>query len=114
MAHKDICIKFEVEGRNYEAVGFLEENESSVDGVEMLKRTGGIIGDEDQVIIWKCPRHKLPQELKKYFFFTNRQGLDYAAEIPGHPGFTAYKLIQDIAWEANKMTSVFLVTRRVQ
>ncbi len=56
MAHKDIRIQFEIEGRRYEAVGFLDENEpSGVNGYEMLKRTaeenGGAIGDKDEVFL---------------------------------------------------------------
>lgn len=51
MAHKDIRIQFKVDGRRYEAVGFLDENESSISGDEMIRRTagenGGAIRDED-------------------------------------------------------------------
>jgi hypothetical protein len=47
VAHKDICIKFEVDGRRYEAVGFLGKGESSISGDEMLRRVPDAIGEED-------------------------------------------------------------------
>ncbi len=41
MAHKDFGIRFAIEGRRYEAVGFLNEYEPTIPGHEMLKRTDG-------------------------------------------------------------------------
>jgi len=79
MIHKDICIKFEVDGRQYEAVGFLNEDESSVDGHTMLSRTagenGGAIGDDDETFL-KERRDKFPEELRKYYLATGRRNPD--------------------------------------
>ncbi len=75
MAHKDIRKQFEVKGRRFEAVGFLEEGEPSVDGDEMLKRTngenGGVIGEEDEGYIGQY-HDQLPVELQRYWLVTNR------------------------------------------
>jgi len=75
-AHNKIRIPFEIDGRRFEAVGFLTEWESSVNGDEMLARTatenGGAIGDEDEAVLSER-RDKLPTELQKYYLVTNRR-----------------------------------------
>lgn len=76
MAHKDIRITFELDGRRYEAAGFLNEGESSVDGDTMLSRTsgenGGVIGDDDEEFLSEH-RSKFPKELRKYYLVTGRR-----------------------------------------
>jgi hypothetical protein len=83
-SHKDIRIKFEIEGRRYEAVGFLGKSGALVGGDEMLKRTavenGGAIGYEDEVFLWKR-RARLPQELEPYWLVTNRRHPDFSREV---------------------------------
>lgn len=75
MAHKDIRIPFEVDGRKYEAVGFLNEGETLVFADAMFERTskenGGAIGDEDEAFLSER-RAKLPAELRQYYLATAR------------------------------------------
>src|SRR3989338_6195427 len=72
--HNEIRIEFELKGRRYEAVGFLEKDEPSVNGDGMLKRTdkdGNVVGEEDYQYILKR-RKKLPKALDKYYLATKR------------------------------------------
>lgn len=72
--HKDIRIEFELDGRLYEAVGFLGERESSVNGDEMLARTDkdkAVVDEEDYQYILKRQK-KLPKVLDKYYLATKR------------------------------------------
>ena len=74
--HEDIRIPFEIEGRRFEAVGFLREKEGAVSGNEMLRRTagenGGAIGEKDAVFFLERPIW-LPVELQPYYLVTNRR-----------------------------------------
>ena len=74
---KGICIPFTLGDRNYEAVGFLEAGESSVDGDTMLARTadknGGAVGEEDWKFIGEH-RTELPTELERFYLVTDRRG----------------------------------------
>ena len=76
MIHKDICIKFEADGRQYEAVGFLHKDELSVDGNTALFRTVGRIGTaygyDDEVFLSKH-LNNFPDELWKYLLVTKRR-----------------------------------------
>lgn len=94
MAHKDIRIGFEIEGRRFEAVGFLNEGESSVLGDTMLERTagenGGAIGDEDEAFLSER-RAKFPAELRRYYLTTNRRH-------PGHPRLVSCFSWYDVRW----------------
>lgn len=76
MASKKILIGFEIEGRKYEAVGFLAEMELSVDGDIMLERTskenGGAIGAEDEAFLLGRSA-QFPTELRRYYLATNRR-----------------------------------------
>lgn len=49
MAHKDICIRFELDGQPFEAVGFLNEGEKSILKEEALRRcdNGALIVKQD-------------------------------------------------------------------
>lgn len=73
MTHKDIRIPFEVGGRNFEAVGFLKDGESSVDGKTMLSRiaeeNGGAIGQEDVAFLSER-RNNFPKEIRRYTLAT--------------------------------------------
>lgn len=79
-AHKSIRIPFIVGGRNYEAVGFLDEGESPVDGEELLRRTagenGGAVGEEDDDFLRERFYH-LPPELRPYKLVTSRPDPDH-------------------------------------
>ena len=79
MAHKDICIKFEVDGCHYEAVGFLDEGESPIDGNTVLSRTagknGGAIGEKDYVFLSEH-RSSFSEELKEYHLITGNHDPD--------------------------------------
>lgn len=85
--HKDIRIRFTIrkgaEERRYEAVGFLNKGEVSINGDEMLARTagknGGAIDKDDSVFLREHIDQK-PAKLKlwKYCLVTNWR-------IPNHP-----------------------------
>lgn len=78
--HKEIRIVFTVDGRSFNAVGFLEEGEPSVEGKIMLDRVagerGGVIGEEDEDFLYKRAG-KLPKELQEYHLVMGRR-------FPGH------------------------------
>lgn len=84
MAHKDIRIKFEIENRHFEAVGFLADGEISVSGDEMLARTVGednwTNSEEVGTFLFEHvgALRKLPLELREYYLTTNQRD-------PGHP-----------------------------
>jgi len=72
MAAPKIRIEFEVGGRQYEAVSFLNEGEPSVDGDTMLARVPDAIGDEDEVFLSEhCV--ELPEFLRHYYLVTARR-----------------------------------------
>ena len=80
VTHKDICVKFVIKDANgsehrFEAIGFLNEGESSVSGCEMLKRisekNGGAIGKKDADFLWEY-RGQLPEKLHQYYLVTNQ------------------------------------------
>ena len=81
--HENIHGQFRIQGRSYEIIGFLHQNETSVAGDEMLCRVagenGGAIGEEDEVFILKY-RVQLPRELQSYKLVTGRR----------HPGNRRY------------------------
>src|SRR3990167_8524133 len=85
MIHQDICIKFTIGDRNYEAVGFLKGGERSVAGDAMLARTagqnGGAIGEEDESFL-RQHLEELPVELQPYWLATNKS-------YPGHPQYVS-------------------------
>lgn len=73
MAHKDICIKFEREGRRFEAVGFLEEGEPAVYSDDIIRRTdldGNVLKSSEDYDFLCCATGKFPQELSSYHLFT--------------------------------------------
>ena len=75
MAHKDICIRFEIDGRRFEAVGFLNEGEISMSRVIMLERAdkkngGALVKDEDTVFLSER-RIQFPTELQQYYLVTS-------------------------------------------
>jgi len=72
--HKDIRIPFEIKGRRFEAVGFLDKGERSVDGDEMLSRitkNNHRIIDGDDVVFISKRFHLLPKKLHKFDLVTN-------------------------------------------
>jgi len=82
MGHKNIRIKFEVDDRRYQAVGFLRKSDGDyVFGTKMLRRTatknGGAIGKEDETFL-KRRFNKLPNELRRYWLVTSFRN-------PNHP-----------------------------
>lgn len=85
VAHRDIRIPFTIADRHYEAVGFLNEGEESVDADTMFVRTamenGGAIGEEDDDYIW-AHRDQIPTQLQGYWPATNRHNIP--EQMPRH------------------------------
>jgi len=72
MAHKDICIKFEVEGHRFEALGYPSKVEPPFDCDDnMFQHVPNVIGKEDEAFLWKH-RGQLPEELRSYCLVTNQ------------------------------------------
>lgn len=113
-AHKDICIKFEVDGLKFEAVGFLSEGERSVDGDTMLSRTagenGGAIGEADWTFLSERT-NQFPTELRRYYLATGRRR-------PGLPrlvscfGWSGLRWCQDWYYLGHRWSDYGLVLRR--
>lgn len=113
-AHQDILITFEVEDRRYEAVGFIREGETSVDGDEMLRRTagknGGAIGEED-VSFLRERRGQLPDTLRPYWLVTGQRD-------PDNPRYVSYLYFYGIGWcqgwnwLGHQWNDYYLVVRR--
>lgn len=82
--HKDILINFKIDGSRFEAVGFLNNGESSVDGETMLSRTagenGGAIGYEDATFL-RQRFLKFPKKLRKHCLVTNQRFPDKQDQI---------------------------------
>lgn len=74
--HKDICIRFEVDGRKFKAVGFLNQGESLVDGDEMLRRVPGAIGEEDTNFLDERVDQDWSRDLFLYYLATARRNPD--------------------------------------
>lgn len=76
--HKDICIRFEIEGVRYKAVGYLERGVTSIMAEEVCRRATKLVVTSE--VDWKrihCNRRKLPDELLKFsYLLTNRRGND--------------------------------------
>ena len=113
-AHKDIRILFEVGGRRFEAVGFLEEGEQQrVSGSTMLERTskenGGAIQKEDAEHILHL-LDQLPTELEMYRLMTDHGFWDDAMHFANN----------GLKWNARyssmvgRVDSNCLVLRRVE
>lgn len=79
MAHKDIQILFTIDGRNYEAVGFLNEGEERISSDHMFARTanknGGAIGTSDEQLLLDH-QNKIPIELQDFSLIMNRRCID--------------------------------------
>lgn len=76
MIHKNIRIPFILGGRDFEAVGFIEENESSIDGDEMSKRTNKNNKVIKKEVDWQFileHLNELPKELDEYSLLTIRR-----------------------------------------
>lgn len=109
----DICVQFTLDGRDFEAVGFLNEGESSATGIEMIRRTNkdnNVVSEhEEWYFIWKHYA-ELPKELLNYLLITNRQE-------PGQPtliyyfGWTGRECK---GWLENRWSDKCLVLRRRQ
>jgi len=79
MAHKDICVRFELGGQQFEAVGFLEEGEESVLKEEALRRCDNgalIVEKEDFDFIFRY-RRELPREKYQTRLVTGVQTPDF-------------------------------------
>lgn len=71
--HDQIRIRFEVDGRQYEAVGFLRNTELNISGEEMFNRVPDAIGEEDWSFLLLQHMDKLPAVLRWYALATNRK-----------------------------------------
>ena len=84
VTHKNIRIQFEVDGRHFEAVGFLNDGERSVTGDDMLERAarenGGAIDDEDETFLSER-RAQIPKELQRYGLVTNRRNPRFPRDV---------------------------------
>ncbi len=78
MVHKDIRIQFEIEDRRYEAVGFLNEDEPSIEGYKIFPRVngdnGGVIDYREMVFINEH-RNQLPTSLNEFVLVTDSRDL---------------------------------------
>ena len=106
-AHKEIKIKFEVEDRRFEAVGFLNEEEMSTDGDE---RTGEAIGEEDEAFLSER-RGKIPVKLQRYYLVTGRRHPDYPRDVSFFY-FYGDGWCQDWYWLGDRRDGYCLVGRR--
>lgn len=128
-SHADIRIKFEIDDRKYEAVGYLQEGEVAISGREMLRRTdtenGGVIGDIDENFLLDKDAtinkndpgtkriYKIPVELRPYFLVINRR-------LPEAPQFISVldnqgtrNWSQRACWVSCQFTATYLVVRRL-
>ena len=81
MIHKDILIKFEVEGVCFKAVGFLEKGNLSVSGDEMLRRVSDAIGEEDGKFLDECVSQDWSRDLWLYRLATAKLYSDGSRRI---------------------------------
>lgn len=113
-AHKDIRILFTVEGRHYEAVGFLSEGEPPVGGDEMFSRTaaenGGAVGEGDEAFLSEH-RDRLPESLRPYWLVTNRRNPDYPRYVSCF-GRSGNRWCQGWRWLDYKWYDYDLIVRR--
>ena len=114
MAHKDIRIEFEIEGRCFEAVGFLNEGgEWFVSGNEMLVRTAGehngVIDGEDTAFLSRH-RDQLPIELQPYWLVM-RSYYDHS-RIVSCFGFLVDRWIRNWGELDSRFIAAFLLVRR--
>ncbi len=107
-------IEFEVDGRKYEAVGFLDPDEPSVDGYGMVARTdgenGGGLGKEDG----KRIGGDFPSELRPYdLVFTKWRDPDdnVASAVFFRSKGSSWQ--QGTVWLGAKFTDTTLVVRRL-
>src|SRR3990167_7470526 len=75
-----ICIPFKIQDREYEAVSFLKEGETSVSSEEVLSRVPDAIGTEDFDFIF-AHRGELPKELKDYFLVSQKLHPDRPRDV---------------------------------
>ena len=75
--HAEIRIPFTVDGRNFEAVGFLREGEPSVSGDEMLRRVPDAIGEEDAKFLDERYGQDWSRDLWPYWLATAWRGPAY-------------------------------------
>ena len=129
-AHADIRIKFEIDDRKYEAVGFLQEGEAPVSGREMMRRTdtenGGVIGDIDEGILLDKDAtinkngpdalriYQIPVGLRPYFLVINRRlptNSQFISLLDNPYGMRWWS--QRACWMSCPFTASYLVVRRL-
>lgn len=122
MAHADIRITFEVEGRRFEAVGFFKEGDRFVDGNEMFSRTlRGQFGtrellETDDFWSWPTNWETWPESLRPYRLTTGvdpdfpclRMPLYYWGTENGRSQW-----FHSWFWNNQEVDSSFLVVRRL-
>lgn len=94
-AHADICIPFEVNGEQFEAVGFLMVCETNCLGREACRRAdnGHLIGSEEDWQFLYRNRSQLPVELRRYLLFIPNPP-------PGSPRYVSYLHFEDYDWRS--------------
>lgn len=70
---KKVRIRFTVDGRNFEAVSFINKGESSVGGDEMLQRVPDAIGKKDGKFLERRVDQDWSRKLWPYYLVTNRR-----------------------------------------
>ena len=114
-AHKNICIKFTVDSRNFEAVGFLNDGERKVDAYTMLERTqyenNGAIADEDWEFLSERT-NQFPEELREYALVTMREVPDRKGAISFFVCHCSDPWKQGWSWLLNNYDRFALVLRR--
>lgn len=112
--HKKICITFELEGRLFEAVGFLEAGEE-LSEEEILRRVAdknnGAIGRDDTDFISEH-LHNLPQELRRYYLITGCFAKDKPRYLV-HFFFCVNSWHKSRGWSSQRRGFNHLVVRRV-
>ncbi len=117
MAHRDIRIPFEIEGRHFEAVGFLKDDESSVSYDTMLQCTagenGGVIGKDDYTFLSQR-LNQLPAKFRRYSLITAQPdpGGGYNSSVSYFIWSNKKKWHDDWAGIAYKWSDKGLVLRR--
>lgn len=114
-SHRDIRISFEIKGRRYEAVGFLDDNEGGISQGEIANRTNSdfkAVRRVSEIQFFVTAQGRLPRELRKYYLITFRGSEDsqngFCCLCFENGGWNEYWMDLGECW-----TRKFLVLRRV-
>ena len=112
--HAEICIPFEIDGEEFEAVGFLQEGEQSCLGEEAIRRCGDhvVTSEADWNLLYRN-RAQLPTELESYVLVTGRPNPDSPRVVSSlyFVGFGWYGGWSNLSYQWGR--SCLVVRRRV-